>query len=326
MCVKCSCRESLSLDMEFFALLAGLAGLWLGTEVTIRAAVVIAARLSVSEFIIGAVLLSVGSDLPELMIAIRAAFETLQSAQASDIVVGSALGSALGQIGFVLGIAGLIASLALPRRVVFQHGGVLLGSLILLGLFGLDGRLSRVEGISLVTVYVIYLTTLLAEATAIAQPRRHVTLDSPVASIAYLLIGLVIVIGSTELTVSSATRLAFVLNLEQSFIAVIIIGLGSSLPELSISVGAALKRRASMSVGNLIGSNIFDTLVPVGVAAAIVDLEFDASMLHLEVPILFILSALVLVLLARSKGMKKGEAAIILGLYLGYATMKIASI
>ena len=106
--------------MEFLALLAGLAGLWLGTEVTIRAAVVIAARLSVSEFIIGAVLLSVGSDLPELMIAIRAALETLQSAQASDIVIGSALGSSLGQIGFVLGIAGLIASLALPRKLVFQ--------------------------------------------------------------------------------------------------------------------------------------------------------------------------------------------------------------
>jgi len=312
--------------MEFLALLAGLAGLWLGTEVTIRAAVVIAARLSVSEFIIGAVLLSAGSDLPELMIAIRAALETLQSAQASDIVVGSALGSSLGQIGFVLGIAGLTASLSLPRKLVFQHGGVLLGSLILLGLFGLDGRVSRVEGISLVTVYVIYLSTLLAEATAIAKPRRQVKLDSPLVSLAYLLMGLVIVVGSTELTVSSATRLAVVLNLEQSFIAVIIIGLGSSLPELSISVGAAFKRRASMSVGNLIGSNIFDTLVPVGVAAAIVDLEFDASMLHLEVPILFILSVLVLVLLARSKGMKKREAAIILGLYLGYATMKIASI
>jgi len=312
--------------MEFLALLAGLAGLWLGTEVTIRAAVAIAAQLGVSEFIIGAVLLSIGSDLPELMIAIRAAFETLQSAQASDIVVGSALGSALGQIGFVLGVAGLTASLALSRRLVFQHGGMLLGSLILLGLFGLDGRVSRIEGISLVTVYVIYLAILLADATAIARPSRHSGPVKPVVSLVYVLVGLAIVIASTELTVSSATRLASVLNLEQSFIAVIIIGLGSSLPELSISVGAAYKRRASMSVGNLIGSNIFDTLVPAGVAAAIVDLEFDPSMLRLEVPFLFILSVLVLILLTRSKGMQKKEATIVLGLYFGYVTMKIASI
>jgi cation:H+ antiporter len=294
--------------------------------VTIRAAVAIAARLRISEFIIGAVVLSVGSDLPELMIAVRAAFETLQSAQASDIVVGSALGSALGQIGFVLGVAGLTASLGLPRRLAFQHGGVLLGSLILLGLFGLDGHVSRTEGISLVIVYVIYLAILLAEATAIARPSRHSGTINPVISLAYLLVGLVIVIGSTELTVSSATRLASALSLEQSFIAIVIIGLGSSLPELSISVGAAYKRRASMSVGNLIGSNIFDTLVPVGIAAAIVDLEFDASMLRLEVPFLFVLSVLVLILLTRSKGMQKKEAAIVLGLYLGYVTMKVASI
>jgi len=312
--------------MEFLALLAGLAGLWLGTEMTIRAAVAIAARLRISEFIIGAVVLSVGSDLPELMIAVRAALETLQSAQASDIVVGSALGSALGNFGFVLGVAGLTASLALPRRLAFQHGGMLLGSLILLGLFGLDGRVSRIEGVSLVVVYVIYLAVLLAEAKATARPSERSGLVNPVVSLAYVLVGLVILIGSTELTVSSATRLASSMNLEQSFIAIVIIGLGSSLPELSISVGAAFKRRAGLSIGNLIGSNVFDTLVPVGVAAAIVDLEFDASMLRLEVPCLFILSVLVLILLARSKGMQKKEAAIVLGLYLGYVTMKIASI
>ena len=238
--------------MEFLALLAGLVGLWLGTEATIKGAVAIAARLHISEFIIGAVILSIGSDLPELTIAVDAALETLQSGQASDIVVGSALGSALGQIGFVLGVTGLTASLALPRKIVYQHGGMLLGSLVLLGLFGLDGHVSRTEGISLITVYAIYLAFLLADATAVARRSQHSERINLVASLVYLVIGLVIVIGSAELTVSSATRLAAVLNLEQSFIAVIIIGLGSSLPELSISVAAAFKRRARLSVGNLI--------------------------------------------------------------------------
>ncbi|MDX2411940.1 MAG: sodium:calcium antiporter [Woeseiaceae bacterium] len=311
--------------MEFLALLAGLVGLWLGTEATIRGAVAIAARLRISEFIIGAVVLSIGSDLPELTIAVDAALETLQSGQASDIVVGSALGSALGQIGFVLGVTGLTASLALPRKIVYQHGGMLLGSLVLLGLFGLDGHVSRTEGISLITVYAIYLAFLLADATAVARRSQHSERINLVASLVYLVIGLVIVIGSAELTVSSATRLAAVLNLEQSFIAVIIIGLGSSLPELSISVAAAFKRRARLSVGNLIGSNIFDTLIPVGVAAAIVDLKFDYTMLRFELPFLFLLSVLVLVLFRQSRGIQKREAAIILGVYLGYVTIKIAS-
>jgi cation:H+ antiporter len=312
--------------MEFLALLAGLAGLWLGTEATIKGAVAIAARLRISEFIIGAVILSIGSDLPELSIAVDAALENLRSGQASDIVVGSALGSALGQIGFVLGVTGLIASLALPKRIVYQHGGMLLGSLVLLGLFGLDGHVSRTEGISLITVYAIYVALLLSDATAVAQRSEHSDRIKLVTSLGYLLIGLVIVIGSAELTVSSATKLAFALNLEQSFIAVIIIGLGSSLPELSISVAAAFKRRARMSIGNLIGSNIFDTLIPAGVAAAIVDLKFDGSMLRFELPLLFFLSVLVLVFFRQSRGIQKREAAIILGVYLGYVTIKIASI
>jgi len=312
--------------MEFLALLTGLVGLWLGTEATIKGAVAIAARLGMSEFIVGVVVLSIGSDLPELTIAINAALENLETGQASDIVVGSAFGSALGQIGFVLGVTGLTVYLTLPRRIIYQHGGALLGSLILLGLFGLDGHVTRTEGISLIIVYAIYLVFLLTDVAATGRRGEdHARVDLGVALV-YLVIGLVIVVGSAGLTVASATGLATALNIEQSFIAIIIIGLGSSLPELSISFAAALKRRTRMSVGNLIGSNIFDTLIPVGVAAVITDLNFNADMLRQELPFLFALSVIVLVFFYRTKGIQKREAVIILGLYLGYATIKIVSL
>lgn len=312
--------------MEFLVLIVGLVGLWLGTEAVIRGAVAIAARLHISEFIVGVAILSIGSDLPELTIAVRAALKNLQMGQVSDIVVGSALGSALAQIGFVLGITGLSAYLTLPKRIVYQHGGMLLASLVLLGLFGLDGHVTQTEGVSLIIVYAIYLVFLVTDAMATRQRSEdHAGVNLTVALV-YLIIGLLIVIGSAELTVSSATRLATALNIEQSFIAIIIIGAGSSLPELSISLAAALKRRARMSVGNLIGSNIFDTLIPVGVAAVIVDLEFNADMLRHELPFLFALSVIVLVFFRRKKGIQKREAAIILGLYLGYAVIKIVSL
>lgn len=114
--------------------------------------------------------------------------------------------------------------------------------------------------------------------------------------------------------------------MEQSFIAVVIIGLGSSLPEVSVSLAAALKRRAHMSVGNLIGSNVFDTLVPIGVAATIVDVEFDAAMLRFELPFLFALSIIVLAFFRRARGIQRLEAAVILGLYIGYVAIKTASL
>jgi len=311
--------------MEFVALLAGLVGLWLGTEATIRGAIAIAERLRMSEFIVGVAVLSIGTDLPELTIAVQAARETLHAGQASDVVVGTALGSALGQIGLILGITGLTGYLTLPKTAVYRHGGVMLGSLILLGLFGLDGQVSRTEGISLVIVYVMYVGFLLADTRAMRP--RSVDKDSahPGIALVLLLIGLLFIAFSAELTVSSATGLARSLNLEQSFVAVVIIGIGSSLPELSISLAAALKRRAHMSVGNLIGSNVFDTLVPIGAAAAIVNIEFDSAMLRFELPFLIALTVIVLVFFRCTKGIQKREAAVILGLYLGYIAIKTAT-
>ena len=123
--------------MDYLSLLLGLAGLWYGTELTIRGAVTVASRLGVSDFIVGVAILSIGSDLPELAIAIDGAVINLRAGDASDVIVGTAIGSSLGQIGFVLGTAALLSYLTLPRSVVFQHGSVLLGSALLLGIFGL---------------------------------------------------------------------------------------------------------------------------------------------------------------------------------------------
>jgi cation:H+ antiporter len=310
--------------MELFLLLVGLGGLWLGTEATIRGAVSIAARFHVPEFIVGVAILSVGSDLPELAIAVDAALKNLQGQQASDIIVGSAIGSGLGQIGFVLGVSGLIAYLTLPRTVLYQHGGVLLGSLILLWLFGYDGVVSRIEGLALIVMYAIYLLLIVTDAMATGDGEDEYKGIGMPAAFANLVIGLLVVTGSAELTVSSATNLAEALNVEPAFIAIVIIGLGSSLPEFSISLGAILKQKARLSVGNLIGSNVFDTLVPVGVASMIARLEFDRGILTFEVPVLFVLSAIVLVFFRQTKGIQKREAIVILSIYVGYVVIKLA--
>ena len=297
---------------------AGLFGLWLGTESTIHGAVTVADRLGVPEFIIGLTVLSVGSDLPELAIAVDAAIWNLGSGDASDVVVGSALGSCLGQIGFVLGITGLIGYLALPRKAVYQQGSVLLGSLVLLAVVGFDGQVTRTEGIVLVVAYAAYLLFLFVEVMVIGEVLEGRSDSGLALSLVYLVVGLAIVVGSAEITVSSAVAVATTLNVEQSFVAIIIIGLGSSLPELSISLGAMLKRRATLSVGNLIGSNIFDTLMPIGVAAAIAGLEFDETMWQQELPFVFGLTSVVLFFFLKKVGIQKFEATIILSMYVAY--------
>ena len=308
--------------MDIVLLILALAGLWLGTEVTIKGAVSIAKRYGVSEFVIGLVVLSIGSDLPELSIAIDAGLKNLAGGNYSDVVVGSALGSSLGQIGFVLGFVGLLSYLTLPRGVVYRHGSTLLGSLALVALFGFDGTVTFTEGAALLLVYAIYLVALMNEAnvgTAIEQTNEL----SLWRSLLYLATGLAIVVGSAELTVSSAVEVARILGLSESLVAVILIGLGSSLPELSISVAAVSKGHHRLSVGNLIGSNVFDTLVPIGAAAVIAPLSFDAGLLRFETPYLFFVTAVVMFFFLRIRGIQRWEAAVVLGLYCAYVLVKL---
>lgn len=310
--------------MNYLLLLLGLLGLWFGTELTIRGALSLSKRIGLSEFVVGIVILAVGSDLPELAIAIDVGIKGIGNGGASDVVVGSALGSTLGQIGFVLGIAGLLATLTLRKRTVFRHGLFLLGSIVILGLFARDGDITRVEGIALVLVYIVYLMLVIADSANYQNMVEGSPPDGLVLSIVLLLVGLVIVTISAHVTVEGAINVATSLGVSEAVVAILIVGLGTSLPELSISIAAVLKGRARMSVGNLIGSNIFDTLVPIGAAATISGVSFSPGFRDVELPFLFVLTTVVLLLFLRKLGIRKVEAVIVLAMYCGYAGFKIA--
>ena len=311
--------------MDFILLILGVAGLWLGTELTIGGALAIARRYGLSEFFVGLVVLSIGSDLPELAVAVDAGLKGLSGLDASGVVVGTAIGSVMGQIGFVLGVAGLLGYLSLPRRFIVRHGSVLLGATVLLFLAGFDGHVSRLEGTMLCTVYLIYIVALLRNGAIPAeQPEALALAAGGLKSWAALIAGLLAVIASSELAVVSVVRIAQALEVSQALVSVLIIGIGTSLPELSISVSAILKKRAGLSVGNIIGSNILDTLLPVGIAAAISPLVFEAQFLFFDLPYIFMLTSVVLFFFIRKRGLQTGEAAVILAFYAAYAGFKIA--
>lgn len=312
--------------MDFLLLILGLAGLVLGTELTIGGALAISRRYGLPEFVVGLLVLSVGSDLPELAVAIDAGIRNLVAGEAAGVVVGSAVGSSVAQISFVLGTAGVLTWLTLPRRYVYQHGGMLLGATVLLGLFALDGTISRVDGGALVLVYVIYVIALLAREESGASLEALPTDAGVFRAWLLLVVGLAVVALASELTVRSVVGIAETFGLQETLIAALIIGLGTSLPELAISVNAVLRKRVSLSVGNIVGSNIFDTLVPIGTAGIIAPLAFDRGILTFDLPWLFGLTALVLVLfLVRRRGLQRPEAALLLTLYAGYVVLKLTT-
>lgn len=309
--------------MDFLYLIAGVAGLWLGTELTIGSALAIARRQQLSEFFVGLVILSIGSDLPELAIAIDAGLKGLMGQDASGVVVGTSLGSVVAQIGFVLGLGGVISLLLLPRGFIYRHGTVLLGVTVLLALVALDGIVTRFEGLSLIAAYILYIFALMnGENVPDEEP-------APVAGGGFrswlmLAAGLVVVVVSSETTVNSVVSIARALDISEALIAVLIIGLGSSLPELSISITAILKKRTHLSVGNIIGSNVLDTLLPIGAAAVLFPVQFERHLLYFDLPFIFVLTAVVLAFFLRRDGIRRPQGIMILSLYAFYVIVKLS--
>lgn len=309
--------------MDYLQLIAGLTILWFGTELAIGGASSIARHFHLSEFIIGIAILSVGSDLPELTIGIDAGMRTLGGTDMSGVVVGSAVGSSMGQIGLVLGIVGLIASVSLSRQMAIVHGSVMLGSLAVLAVVAMDGVVTRLEGVALICAYGLYFAYLFLDGQSY-ESGEAAQESMPIWRAAALLVsGMAGIILGAEMTVLAVTDLATALQVDQTIIAVIVVGIGTSLPELSISVNAMLKKRGSLSVGNLVGSNIFDTLVPIGAAASISGLSFAPGMLRFDLPFLFLVSAAALFFLLRKRGLQRSHAVVLLGLYIVYVSARL---
>ena len=310
--------------LELLFIICGLAGLWVGSEALIRGAMSLADRYNVSDALVGMLILAIGTDLPELFVTFDASFRSLAGEDLSGIVIGSAIGSAIGQFALVIGIAGFIGFSPRPLRLAPRNSVFLLGGVILLAVFSSDGLISRGEGCVLVAAYCAYLVTLIFWKTVNTEPTDNKETMSILRAVSFLVAGFALLPFAAELTVVSATEFATLVGLSNLSVSAIIIGIGSSLPELSVSMIALLKHRGGLSVGNLMGSNVLDTLLVPGVGAAISPLVIPMTVLWLDLPVLALVTALVLVFLYVSpRGVKKTEASILLAIYVGYASMRL---
>ncbi len=308
---------------QLSTLVLGLGGLWLGTELVIRGALRIANYYNLSQVFIGLTILAIGSDLPELMVAIKASALQVQGKEASGLIIGNSIGSCLNQITIVLGIGGVIGYLTLSRKSVKRDGLVLMGVMILWFLVGYDGQISRIEGISLLTVYVIYYLMLLY-GEKVPQRLKQDLPKRIWQELIFLAGGMLLVIIASEMVVKSAISLAELWGVSQSFVAIVFIALGTSLPELALSISASIKKAPGLSVGNIIGSNIFDLLIPVGIGATISELTVESNLLFRDLVFLFIVTGIVLIFFSKTKGLQKKEAVSLIALYIVYIGLKTA--
>jgi|TARA_R100000479_G_scaffold33554_4_gene14295 cation:H+ antiporter len=250
----------------------GLLLLVVGGEFLVRSSVALSFKLRMSKMVIGLTVVSFATSTPELLVSVQAALDGF-----SDISLGNVIGSNIANIGLVLGITAFIAPLTIDRDFYkFNWPVMMLLSIALYFLLKSGNGLNRMEGGVFVILLVVYLFLLIKRARLQKDPEpveEEVDVALSKASsfkiIIWLLLGGLGLWGGSELLVTGAVDMATALGVTERVIAVTMIAIGTSVPELAASVIAALKKEKAISLGNLIGSNIFNIASVLGITAVI---------------------------------------------------------
>jgi len=258
--------------MSILFILLGLTLLVVGGEFLVRSSVALSFKLKLSRMVIGLTVVSFATSAPELLVSIQAAMDGF-----SDISLGNVIGSNIANIGLVLGITALISPLAIDKDFYKLNWPVMM--ILSIGLYFVlksGNELNRKEGLGLLLILLVYLFWLIRSSRKRASLQQNLDeVDDSLATttnfkiIVWLIIGGVSLWGGSELLVKGAVDLATTLGVSERVIAVTMIAIGTSVPELAASLIAALKKEKAISLGNLIGSNIFNIASVLGITALI---------------------------------------------------------
>lgn len=290
--------------IDSIIIVATILGLWWGAVWVVEAASRIAKRLGVSELIIGLTVVAMGTSAPEFAVTVGAALKGQ-----ADISIGNVVGSNIFNLGFILGGVALVRAITTSRSLVYRDGIVMIGITFLLLFFLRDLTMSRLEGAVLMSLLVAYIGLLIYQKDGSDEelPEGEFQwLDIP-----RLLGGLALIVTSGHYLVESASSLARTVGVSEWVIGVTIVAAGTSAPELVTSLIAVLRGHYGISAGNLIGSDIFNLLGVLGLAAVLQPMKIDPG----AYTSLYVLSGMVIlavVLMRTGWKLSRWEGALLL--------------
>ncbi|MBU2637571.1 MAG: calcium/sodium antiporter [Nanoarchaeota archaeon] len=314
---------------DIIIVIAALAVLLKASDYLIESAAKLAKAIGISEFFIGVTIIAFGTSLPELVSAIAAA-----TYNSPGLILGNIVGSNIANIALVLAIAAVIAPLAIQKRMFSREGLFLLGITIAFLLMGFNGMVGMLEGIIFLVLFLLYLVYLVetevfhgalrgffkdlltarfgeglkelktsynnhkngvkknAEADGIS-PETYTALFI-LKHLAVIVVACFALYFSSKYLVPSAHNIALAMRIPDSIIGITLIALGTSLPELVVSIVAVKKGKGDLLVGNILGSNIANILLVIGVSAVIIPLPISGIMLYYFMPVMLLLVILFL--------------------------------
>lgn len=305
--------------MDYLIIILSLAGIVIGADFLVSGAVSVAKRFNVSDFVIGATIIGIGTSLPELVVSVTGAIEG-----SPDVAIGNVVGSNIFNVFGILGLTSILFPATVTRNnLKFEMPYCLMISVLLLLLVfnfftGGDAVIGRVDGTVLLILFGVYMYLSFRgegkpQSGTDEEERKKIKLALPVVKIVGGLAALVI---GSRFFVDSAVNIAKALGVSEAFISITLIACGTSIPELAASLAAAIKKNTQMALGNIVGSNIFNASLILGAASMITPLP-TSGITMVDYIVMIASAAFPMLLGIRGKISRAGGAVLFL-IYIAY--------
>ena len=305
--------------LDILYLAAGLGLVTLGAELLVRGAARGAARLGVSQLVVGLTVVAFGTSAPEVALSLFAIHEGR-----GDLALGNVVGSNIFNVLFILGAAALITPLVVARQLVRVDVPILIGASALALLMAMDGKIGRLEGAVLLAAmagYILYTVRAARREPPVDSGETGAGLPGSLARDALLFVaGLGLLVIGARLLVSGAAGVARAAGLSELVVGLTIVAAGTSVPEVATSIVAALRGQRDIAVGNAIGSSIFNLLFVLGVAALLSGggVPVADGALYFDLPVMLATAAACLPIFFTGHRIDRREGALLFGHYAAY--------
>lgn len=303
----------------------GLVLLIKGADFLVDGSSNVAKKFHIPEIIIGLTIISIGTSMPELFVSITSAIDGH-----SDMSIGNVIGSNIANLFLILGISSIIKSIVFKRETRLIEMPICLGVAIVFTLIANIGKdITRMDGIILITLFILFIIYTIVmsfkgEEFDKEEGEENLSTEEDnntliFKDIIFIILGIIILKIGGDLAVNNAVKVAQYFNISEKIISVTILAIGTSLPELVTSVSAAIKGKSDIAIGNILGSNVFNMLLIIGVSAIIKPITYNIS--YNKDMIILMIGTLILALfpvIPPKNKMSRTNGVIYFILYIGY--------
>lgn len=288
-----------------------------GADMFINCTVEIGKKTNISELILGATIVSFATTLPEMTVSLFASIDGH-----ATMSLGNAVGSIICNTGLVLGLVAFISPFRVDKNMFISKSILLLLSVIVLILLGLDGKITKVDSVALLAILSIYMYTnyksVAKDNMKSKKSKEKTSLSEGVKIGIFFVLGLIMMIIGSRLLVDNGVIIAEFIGIPQSVISLTVIALGTSLPELVSSITAIRKNHHAISVGNILGANILNIVSVIGISAIPNNIPILSQTVRLDFPFMILLLLTLILPTVKNHKLYRWQGLVMLGTYVTY--------